>query len=87
MAGEDPGILATAAYALGFFGEDIGAMIALVDRAMALDPNFARGWSLSGVLRICAGQPDTAIGHLNVRGGSVRAPRGAQSAGIGIAHF
>jgi len=88
VAGEDPGILATAAYALGFFGEDIGAMIALVDRAMALNPNFARGWSLSGVLRICAGQPDIAIGHLErSRRLSPRARVGAQSAGIGIAHF
>jgi tetratricopeptide (TPR) repeat protein len=88
VAGEDPGILATAAFALAYFGEDIGAMIALVDRAMALNPNFARGWSLSGVLRICAGLPDIAIGHLErSRRLSPRARVGAQSAGIGIAHF
>jgi adenylate cyclase len=88
VAGEDPAILATAAYALGFFGEDIGAMTALVDRAMALNPNFARGWSLSGVLRICAGQPDIAIEHVErSRRLSPRARVGAQSAAIGIAHF
>ena len=33
----------------GSFGEDIGAMIGLVDRAFALNPSFARGWYLSGV--------------------------------------
>ena len=44
VAGDDPGILANAAMALAYFGEDIGAMMALVDRALALNPNFARGW-------------------------------------------
>jgi hypothetical protein len=37
--------------ALAYFGEDIGAMMALVDRALAINPNFARGWHVSGVLR------------------------------------
>ena len=40
----DPGILANAALVLAQFGEDIGAMIGLVDRALALNPSFARGW-------------------------------------------
>jgi TolB-like protein/class 3 adenylate cyclase len=62
-AGDDPGALANAAYALAYFGQDIGAMMALVDRALALNPNFARGWNLSGILRLWAGQPDIAIEH------------------------
>ena len=64
MAGDDPGILANAALALAYFGEDIGAMMALVDRALALNPNFARGWLVSGLLRLWAGQPDIAIEHV-----------------------
>jgi adenylate cyclase len=64
VGGDDPGILANAALALAYFGEDIGAMIALVDRALALNPNFARGWHVSGVPRHWAGQPDIAIEHL-----------------------
>jgi adenylate cyclase len=40
VAGDDPGILANAANALAYFGEDIGAMMALVDRALALNPNY-----------------------------------------------
>ena len=44
VGGDDPGTLANAAQALAYFGEDIGAMIALVDRALAFNPNFARGW-------------------------------------------
>ena len=55
VAENDPGILATAAFVLAYFGEDIGAMIGLVDRALALNPSFARGWYLSGILRIWAG--------------------------------
>ena len=63
VAGDDPAILVNAAYTLGYFGEDIGAMITLVDRALALNPSFARGWFVSGVLRLYAGQPEIAIDH------------------------
>src|SRR6516225_9428702 len=42
-AGDDPGILANAAIALAYFGEDIGTMMALVDRALALNPEL-RAW-------------------------------------------
>src|SRR6266446_2233498 len=64
-AGEnDPGVLANAAFALALCGEDIGAMIGLVDRAITLNPSFALGWNFSGVLRIFAGQPDLAIEHI-----------------------
>jgi TolB-like protein/class 3 adenylate cyclase len=43
IADDDPGILVNVAQVLGYFGEDIGAMMALVDRALMLNPNFARG--------------------------------------------
>jgi adenylate cyclase len=42
VASDDPGILANAAIALAHFCEDIGAMMALVDRALALNPSYAR---------------------------------------------
>jgi adenylate cyclase len=63
VAGDDPGTIVNAAFALAFFGEDIGAMMALVDRALALNPSFARGWSYSGLLSLFAGQPERAIEH------------------------
>jgi TolB-like protein len=64
-AGEnDPRILAEAAHVLVQLGEDIGAMIGLVDRALAVNPSYARGWFLSGLLRLWAGQPDLAIEHV-----------------------
>jgi TolB-like protein len=65
QAGEnDPGILVNAANVLAYFGEDIGVMMGLVDRALALNPSFARGWSISGLLRLWSGQPDLAIEHI-----------------------
>lgn len=63
MAEDDPGVLAHAAFVLANFGEDIGAMIGLVERALALTPSFSRGWFLSGVLRLWAGEHDLAIAH------------------------
>jgi tetratricopeptide (TPR) repeat protein len=64
VAENDPDILTNAAHVLAHFGEDIGAMIGLVDRALALNPSFARGWLVSGVLRLWASQPDLAIEHV-----------------------
>ena len=64
VAQNDPDILVNAAYVLAYFAEDIGAMIGLIDRALALIPSLARGWYLSGVLRLWAGQPDLAIEHV-----------------------
>jgi TolB-like protein/class 3 adenylate cyclase len=87
-AGDDPGVLANAAQALAYFGEDIGTMMALVDRALTLNPNFARGWLVSGTLRLWAGQPDIAIEHAEA---SLRlSPRvriGTSFLVIGAAHF
>jgi len=88
VAGNDPGILANAALALAYFGEDIGAMMALVDRALALNPNFARGWHISGMLRNWAGQPDIAIEHAEAALRlSPRARIGSSLLVIGFAHF
>jgi adenylate cyclase len=63
-------------------------MIALVERALALNPNFARGWHISGDLRVWAGQPDIAIEHeqISLRL-SPRARVGPCYGVIGYAHF
>jgi TolB-like protein len=88
VAEHDPGILANAAQVLARFGEDIGAMIGLVDRALALNPSYARGWFVSGLLRVWAGQPDLGIEHVET---SVRlSPRervGSTLFVIGMAYF
>jgi tetratricopeptide (TPR) repeat protein len=38
-------------------------MMLLVDRALALNPSYARGWHINGFLRLWAGQTDLAIEH------------------------
>jgi TolB-like protein/class 3 adenylate cyclase len=64
VAENDPGILANTASVLAYLGEDIGAMIGLIDRALALNPSSAHGWYRSGVLRLWAGEPDLAMEHI-----------------------
>ena len=84
----NPDILANAALALSYFGEDIGAMMALVDRSLALNPSFARGWNISSSLRNWAGQPDIAIEHMEISLRlSPRARVGTALVGIGSSHF
>jgi tetratricopeptide (TPR) repeat protein len=62
--------------------------MALIEHALALNPSFARGWYISGVLRAWAGEPDLAIERYET---ALRlSPRGRIGwvvAGIGIAHF
>jgi adenylate cyclase len=88
VAADDPGVLGRAAIVLGRFGEDIDAALALIDRALVLNPSFAYGWYWSGWLRLFAGRADLAIQHfetsmrLNPRG-----DRGFHLAGVGMAHF
>ena len=88
VAGDDPSILVNAALVLAYFGEDINAMIALADRALSLNPSFARGWNISSSLRNWAGQPDIAIEHMETSLRlSPRARVGTSLVGIGSSHF
>ena len=88
VAGDDPDVLAYGGFALGYFGEDISSAMALIDRALELNTNFARGWFWSGWVRLYAGQSETAIKHFET---SVRlSPRDRWAihlTGIGVAHF
>jgi adenylate cyclase len=84
----DPGILVHAALVLAFLGEDIEAMIGLVDRSLALNPSFARGWYVSGLLRIWAGQHDLAIEHIETAQRlSPRERIGSTLSTMGMAYF
>jgi tetratricopeptide (TPR) repeat protein len=60
----DPHVFCRAGHVLGYFGEPIEAAIALVDRGLALNPSYAQGWTLSGLLRLYAGDTSQAIEHL-----------------------
>jgi adenylate cyclase len=87
LAASDPEIMANAVFPLAYFGEDIDAMMHVLDEALSLNPSFARGWFVSGHLRIMAGDCDLAIRHAeNSLRLSPRARVGGQFAVIGQAH-
>ncbi len=85
---DDPNVLGFAARTLGYFGEDIGAAIALIDRALTLNPSFARGWVTNGWLRLWSGDPEKAVVAFET---SLRLSPHARAAdrlmGLGVAHF
>jgi pentatricopeptide repeat protein len=64
-APDDPEVLVHAAHVFGYFDEDIDAAIALVDRALVLNPSYASGWYWSGVVRNWVGRPDLALEHFS----------------------
>ncbi len=80
--------LANSAFTLAVFGDDVAAMLTLVDRALALNPSYARGWYVSAMLRLMVGESDLAIAHAEK---SMRlSPRdflGTPRVTIGAAHF
>jgi adenylate cyclase len=87
VARDDPDVLGRAAHAFAYFGEDIDAAIALVDRARELNPSFALGWFRSGWLRLWRGEPDSAIEHFQASLRlSPRNPIAASFLGIGVGH-
>jgi adenylate cyclase len=63
-------------------------MIGLVDRALTLNPSYAHGWHLSGLIRIGASQHDLAIEHLQTSARlSPLEDMGERLATIGAAYF
>jgi TolB-like protein len=88
VAGDDTETRANAAAALSYFGEDIDVMTAAIHHAVKLNPSFARGWSLSAMRRVWAGQLDLAIEHAETALRlSPRARVGTPLLAIGAAHF
>lgn len=51
-------------HALGHFGGELNGCIALVDKALVLNPNLAAAWLLGAFQRIARGEPDVAIERL-----------------------
>ena len=88
VAPDDPGVLGHVAFVFGYFGEDIDSALGMIERCLALNPSFARGWMLRGFLRLYAGQSDLAITHLEVSLRlNPRDQRALHLSGIGIALF
>src|SRR5262249_4517842 len=64
--GKDDAIaFAFSGLALGYVAGDLEGAVALVERALALNPNLATAWYASGTVRAFrGGEPDVAIEHL-----------------------
>jgi TolB-like protein/Tfp pilus assembly protein PilF len=60
---EDAVALTRCGHALAHLSGDLDAGIALLDRAVMLNPNLAAAWFLGGFLRVWLGEPDNAIAH------------------------
>jgi adenylate cyclase len=87
VAGEDPYVLGTAAYVLGYFEENLDPLIGLMDQSLKLNPSAATTWFRSGWMRLWAGQSEIAIEHFET---CLRLnPRRMAPAllGMGVGHF
>ena len=60
---DDAVALTRSGHALGHLVGDLDGGIALLDRALVLNPNLAAAWFLAGFLRVLRGEPDAAIEH------------------------
>jgi TolB-like protein/Tfp pilus assembly protein PilF len=60
---DDAVALTRSGHALAHLAGDLEGGIALIDRALVLDPNLASAWFLGGFLRVWHGEPDGAIEH------------------------
>jgi len=62
--GKDDAIaLCTAGMGLAYVAGELDDGAALIDRALALNPNFAWAWLFSGWTHVWKGEPETAIEH------------------------
>jgi len=60
---DDAVALTRSGHALGHLVGDLDGGVALIDRALMLNPNLAAAWFLGGFLRVWRGDPDGAIEH------------------------
>jgi TolB-like protein/tetratricopeptide (TPR) repeat protein len=61
---DDAVALAWAGFTLARVAGDFDAGLALIDRALLLNPNLAAAWQFSGRVRVYRGEPEVAIEHL-----------------------
>jgi TolB-like protein len=86
-AGDDPFVLGTVAFVLGYFEENINPAIALIDRSLDLNPSSATSWTRSGWLRLWAGQHELAIEHFQTSLRLDPRRRSPGLLGIAVGHF
>jgi len=86
---DDAVALTRGGHALGHLAGDLDAGIALLDRAVLLNPNLAPAWFLGGYLRALHGEADAAIAHLAraVRLSPLDPEMFRMQAGMALSHF
>jgi TolB-like protein len=60
---DDPVALCMGGYALAFIALEFDEAAALMERGLAVNPNFALAWTLSAWLRVWRGEPNLALEH------------------------
>jgi adenylate cyclase len=61
---DDAVALSYGGFSLAYVVGELEAGVALIDRALLLNPNLATAWIVSGWVRVWLGQPEVAIEHL-----------------------
>ena len=86
---DDAVALTRGGHALAHFTGDLDSGIALLDRAIFLNPNLASAWFLGGFLRTWRGEPQGAIAHFEraMRLSPVDPELYRMHAGIAMAHL
>ena len=64
VGGDDAQVLSLVASVIAYVGGDLAGGIALVDRALLLNPGSAAAWFSSAGLRLASGDPNLAIEHV-----------------------
>jgi tetratricopeptide (TPR) repeat protein len=63
LGNDDAAALAWGGFALAYIGYELDDGIAFLDRALALNPNLAAAWYVSGWLSVYSGATDEALGR------------------------
>jgi TolB-like protein len=86
---DDAVALTRGGHALAHLAGDLDIGIALLDRALLLNPNLASAWFLGGFLRAFHGEADAAIEHLThaIRLSPLDPELFRMQAGMALAHF
>jgi len=86
---DDPWVLGTAGFTMAYVAEELEFGAECIAECLALNPNYAFGWTFSGWVQIYLGNPDTALKHLEqARRLSPRDPGIMQlTTGCALAHY
>jgi TolB-like protein len=63
LGGDDAVALSYGGFVLAYVAGELDDGAAFIDRALNLNPNWAYAWAASGWMKLCFGEPETAIEH------------------------